>query len=102
LQDWVSPIWARLAGGCHLNRDAVTTVIRSGLTVERVIPHARGFVLEIFARTSRRPSQESVVRRLGVLAAKPSTGQIGGQPRNGQSEYGRFSNLLHAEVRWFF
>jgi ubiquinone/menaquinone biosynthesis C-methylase UbiE len=75
LQDWVTPVWARLAGGCHLNRDAVTTVIRNGLTVERVIPHARGFVLEIFARTSRRPPQESVVRRLGVLAANRQLGK---------------------------
>ena len=52
LQDWLTPAWQRLAGGCHLNRDAVTIVKRSGLEVERVTPHARGFVLEIVARTS--------------------------------------------------
>jgi hypothetical protein len=32
-------------------------------------------VLEIFARTSRRPPQESVVRRLGVLAANRQLGK---------------------------
>ena len=61
LQDWFTPAWARLAGGCHLNRDAVTTLIRSGLKVERVTPHAWGFVLEIFARTSRRQPRETLV-----------------------------------------
>ena len=61
LQDWLTPAWARLAGGCHLNRDAVTTVIHSGLTVDRVTSHAWGFVLEIFARTSRRQPRESLV-----------------------------------------
>ena len=50
LQDWLTPAWRRLAGGCHLNRDAVMSVKRSGLAVERVTRHARGFVLEILAR----------------------------------------------------
>jgi ubiquinone/menaquinone biosynthesis C-methylase UbiE len=52
LQDWLTPVWVRLAGGCHLNRDAVAVLKLSGLDVERVTPHARGFVLEIVARTS--------------------------------------------------
>ena len=51
LQDCFTPVWVRLAGGCHLNRDAVTAVKRCGLAVEQVTPHARGFVLEIVART---------------------------------------------------
>ena len=51
LQDWLTPAWRRLAGGCHLNRDVVTPVKHTGLAIEHVIPHARGFVLEILART---------------------------------------------------
>lgn len=51
LQDWLTPAWRRLAGGCHLNRDAIATVRRSGLEIERITPHARGFVVEILARS---------------------------------------------------
>jgi ubiquinone/menaquinone biosynthesis C-methylase UbiE len=75
LQDWLTPIWARLAGGCQLNRDAVSTVIRSGLTVERVTSHAWGFVLEIFARTSRRQPRESLVAHV-QLSLPSASGHI--------------------------
>ena len=51
LQDRLTPIWQRLAGGCHLNRDTLAAVRRSGLELERVVMHARGSVLEILART---------------------------------------------------
>lgn len=51
LQDWLTPVWRRLAGGCHLNRDAVAAVRRSGLEIEHVTKHAGGSVVEIFART---------------------------------------------------
>jgi ubiquinone/menaquinone biosynthesis C-methylase UbiE len=52
LQDWLTPAWRRVAGGCHLNRDTLAAVTRSGLEVERVATHARGLVLEILARRS--------------------------------------------------
>ena len=52
VQDWLTPVWRRLAGGCHLNRDAVATVRRSGLEIEHVTTHAGGSVVEILARTS--------------------------------------------------
>jgi len=51
LQDWLTPVWRRLAGGCHLNRDPVTALRRSGLELEHVTAHAGGVVLEILART---------------------------------------------------
>jgi ubiquinone/menaquinone biosynthesis C-methylase UbiE len=51
LQDWLTPVWRRVAGGCHLNRDAVSAVRESGLQLERVISHAAGCVVEILART---------------------------------------------------
>lgn len=51
LQDWLTPAWRRFAGGCHLNRDAVTAVKQSGLELEQVTAHAGGSVVEISART---------------------------------------------------
>jgi ubiquinone/menaquinone biosynthesis C-methylase UbiE len=50
MQDWLTPIWRRVAGGCHLNRDAVASVRRSGLEIEHVTEHAGGSVVEILAR----------------------------------------------------
>jgi ubiquinone/menaquinone biosynthesis C-methylase UbiE len=51
LQDWLTPAWRRVAGGCHLNRDALSAVRRSGLQLERVTTHAGGCVVEILAQT---------------------------------------------------
>jgi ubiquinone/menaquinone biosynthesis C-methylase UbiE len=35
-QDWLTPAWKRLAGGCHLNRPIRELVEDSGFTIERV------------------------------------------------------------------
>lgn len=58
VQDWLTPVWQRLAGGCHLNRDAVTAVKRAGFEVEHVTSHAWGLVLEILARASPRVNRQ--------------------------------------------
>lgn len=50
LQDWLTPFWRRVAGGCHLNRRTVETVARSGFALESVTSHLGGYVLEIVAR----------------------------------------------------
>ena len=75
LQDWLTPVWRRLAGGCHLNRDAVTAVKRAGFDVEHVTSHARGFVLEISARTSpqmtARPVAEPRAPRVPSITSRP-------------------------------
>jgi ubiquinone/menaquinone biosynthesis C-methylase UbiE len=46
LQDWVTPLWRTMNDGCHLNRDTVGAVERSGLIVESVedVPGTPGFV----------------------------------------------------------
>ena len=51
LQDWLTPLWRRVAGGCRLNRRTVETVAESGFTIETVTPHLGGYVQEIVART---------------------------------------------------
>lgn len=50
LQDWITPLSRRLADGCHQNRPTVETARRSGLRIEQVRPHLRGYVVEVEAR----------------------------------------------------
>jgi SAM-dependent methyltransferase len=52
LQDWLTPVWRRIAGGCHLNRTTVQSVATSGCIVDHVTSHAGGLVVEILARSS--------------------------------------------------
>lgn len=51
LQDWLTPVWRRVAGGCHLDRRTVETVGASGFVLESVTPHLGGYVQEIVARS---------------------------------------------------
>jgi ubiquinone/menaquinone biosynthesis C-methylase UbiE len=51
LQDWLTPLWRRIAGGCRLNRRTVETVAVSGFVLECVTSHLGGYVLEIVARS---------------------------------------------------
>jgi SAM-dependent methyltransferase len=59
-EDLVTPLWRRIAGGCHPNRDTAATIGGSGLTVEN---------LERFG-FSALPGNPRVAHVLGV-AAKP-------------------------------
>jgi hypothetical protein len=36
IQDWITPVWKRLFGGCHPNRDTLATAQTAGLRIERV------------------------------------------------------------------
>ncbi|GAC1656012.1 MAG: class I SAM-dependent methyltransferase [Gemmatimonadaceae bacterium] len=54
LQDGLTPLWRRVAGGCHLNRRTVETIARSGFALESVIQHLGGCVREIVARSPGR------------------------------------------------
>jgi hypothetical protein len=33
MQDLVTPVWSRFAGGCHLNRDTAATIRAAGFTI---------------------------------------------------------------------
>jgi ubiquinone/menaquinone biosynthesis C-methylase UbiE len=50
LQEKATPIWKRVAGGCHLDRDTLAAVREAGFEVERVESHLHGLLLGIFAR----------------------------------------------------
>ncbi|MDQ3637414.1 MAG: class I SAM-dependent methyltransferase [Actinomycetota bacterium] len=49
-QKKATPVWKRLAGGCHLDRDTLSLVCRAGFEVDLVERHLDGLVLVIFAR----------------------------------------------------
>ncbi|MFC4530711.1 class I SAM-dependent methyltransferase [Sphaerisporangium dianthi] len=36
VQDAVSPLWSRMAGGCHLNRDTAEAIRRAGFQIDRL------------------------------------------------------------------
>lgn len=50
VQDWLTPIWRRVAGGCRLNRRTAEIIAQSGFVLESVTPHLGGYVEEIVAR----------------------------------------------------
>ncbi len=47
IQDAVTPLWKKVAGGCHLNRDTLHLIRQSGLTVTEVKPMYGGLFLAI-------------------------------------------------------
>lgn len=54
LQDWLTPVWRRLAGGCRLNRRTVETVRDSGFATVEMTSHFGGYLQEIVARKNAR------------------------------------------------
>lgn len=36
LEDTITPVWSRIGGGCHPNRDTATTIEASGFTIDEV------------------------------------------------------------------
>jgi len=50
LQDWLTPVWKRLAGGCHVNRDTLALLTQAGFDVTRIEPHDQGLFLVIAAQ----------------------------------------------------
>ena len=55
LQDWLTPVWKRLAGGCHLNRNTLALLTQAGFDVTCITPHYKELFLVIAAQTSSVP-----------------------------------------------
>jgi ubiquinone/menaquinone biosynthesis C-methylase UbiE len=51
LQDVLTPLWRRLAGGCRLNERSVASVRRAGFRIDSLRTHMRGYVVAITAST---------------------------------------------------
>ncbi|RMF22847.1 MAG: SAM-dependent methyltransferase, partial [Deltaproteobacteria bacterium] len=41
LQDLLTPVWERMAGGCRLNREALTLISHAGFKLEEIKPCGR-------------------------------------------------------------
>jgi ubiquinone/menaquinone biosynthesis C-methylase UbiE len=50
VQDRIQPLWTRVAGGCHPNRDTEGTVRRAGFEIDPVSRHASGTMRRFTAR----------------------------------------------------
>jgi ubiquinone/menaquinone biosynthesis C-methylase UbiE len=62
-QDALTPLWSRVAGGCHLNRDTAATLAAAGFTiteVERIY----------YAPLKFSPPQAHILGRAGLRAGK--------------------------------
>lgn len=53
IQDLLTPLWCRIAGGCHLNRRTMAAVRHAGFEVSSVTRSLGGALLEITARQHR-------------------------------------------------
>ena len=53
-QDLIQPLWTRVTGGCHPNRDTERAVERAGFTIEREGRRARGKLRRFAARPAGR------------------------------------------------
>ncbi|MDB5085040.1 MAG: SAM-dependent methyltransferase [Bacilli bacterium] len=53
LQDWLTPIWKPLCGGCHLNRDTLNIVKQTGFSVVKVQHYANKIFLVIEALNTK-------------------------------------------------
>jgi len=47
LQDWLTPVWKPVAGGCHLNRETASIAESAGLRVSELRSYLGGAVLDI-------------------------------------------------------
>lgn len=52
LQDLLTPVWRRLAGGCRLNERSVETVRRAGFRIDDLRSHMGGYIVTIEASAS--------------------------------------------------
>jgi ubiquinone/menaquinone biosynthesis C-methylase UbiE len=55
LQEWLTPVWKRLTGGCHVNRDTLALLTQVGFDVTCIAPHYKELFLVIAANTSSPP-----------------------------------------------
>ncbi|WP_240374922.1 class I SAM-dependent methyltransferase [Bacillus piscicola] len=53
LQDWLTPLWKQVCGGCHLNRNTQELIKQNGFYVQQVEKYYKGLFLAIEAKNVR-------------------------------------------------
>jgi ubiquinone/menaquinone biosynthesis C-methylase UbiE len=62
LQDWATPLWKRVAGGCRLNERTVERIAAAGFQLDSVEPHRPEYVVTIAARKRVGSIQQALSR----------------------------------------
>jgi ubiquinone/menaquinone biosynthesis C-methylase UbiE len=52
LADLATPLWRRIAGGCHLNRDTEAAIREAGFSIDHGCDYARGVFVGGIARSA--------------------------------------------------
>jgi ubiquinone/menaquinone biosynthesis C-methylase UbiE len=52
LQEWLTPLWKRIAGGCHLNRNTLALITQAGFEVTCLQSHYQELFLVIEAKAA--------------------------------------------------
>ena len=60
LQDWATPLWQRVAGGCRLNERTVERIAAVGFRLDSVEPHRPEYVVTIVARNRVRSIHQAL------------------------------------------
>ncbi|CAN5877397.1 class I SAM-dependent methyltransferase [soil metagenome] len=61
LQDWATPLWKRVAGGCRLNERTVERIAAAGFRLDSVEAHRPEYVVTIVARKRARGIHQAVL-----------------------------------------
>jgi len=73
LQMRMTPLWRRLAGNCHLDRDTLAALRAAGFVIEETRAHGDGILVEVRARAPR-----SLPPARAAVAAAPDPVDPGG------------------------
>ena len=78
MQDWLTPLWRRIAGGCHLDRRTVESIAAAGFDVETMLPHVGGLFVEVCARSPTAVSRSATLPR--TFPDYPATETVASSP----------------------
>ncbi len=56
LQDWLTPVWKPVSGGCHLNRETSQIAGKAGLSVKKADSYLGGAILDVIIYPNKHAS----------------------------------------------